>query len=151
MRKRCIVNPNKGAFHFRAPSRMFYRTIRGMIPHKTARGAAALERLKVFEGVLLHMISKRDLSSRKLCESLDWHLGVNLPPSSVFLLSLDGNTRMLSPVWKKSERSSQRLTMKKRRSCFVYAERPRRLWPRISSQWTLFLPLPDSNKMNVTK
>jgi large subunit ribosomal protein L13Ae len=30
---------------------MFYRTIRGMIPHKTARGAAALERLKVFEGV----------------------------------------------------------------------------------------------------
>lgn len=51
MRKRCIVNPNKGAFHFRAPSRMFYRTIRGMIPHKTARGAAALERLKVFEGI----------------------------------------------------------------------------------------------------
>ncbi|KAJ3337424.1 60S ribosomal protein L16B [Kappamyces sp. JEL0680] len=51
LRKRCIVNPSKGAFHFRAPSRMFYRTIRGMIPHKTARGAAALERLKVFEGV----------------------------------------------------------------------------------------------------
>jgi large subunit ribosomal protein L13Ae len=51
LRKRCIVNPAKGAFHFRAPSRMFYRTIRGMIPHKTARGAAALERLKVFEGV----------------------------------------------------------------------------------------------------
>ena len=30
---------------------MFYRVIRGMVPHKTARGAAALERLKVFEGV----------------------------------------------------------------------------------------------------
>ncbi|KAJ3273458.1 serine palmitoyltransferase, long chain base subunit [Terramyces sp. JEL0728] len=51
MRKRCIVNPKRGAFHFRAPSRIFYRCIRGMIPHKTARGAAALERLKVFEGV----------------------------------------------------------------------------------------------------
>jgi large subunit ribosomal protein L13Ae len=51
MRKRCIVNPNKGAFHFRAPSRIFYRCIRGMIPHKSARGAAALERLKVFEGI----------------------------------------------------------------------------------------------------
>lgn len=25
--------------------------MRGMVPHKTARGAAALERLKVFEGV----------------------------------------------------------------------------------------------------
>lgn len=40
-----------GPFHFRAPSRIFYKAIRGMIPHKTARGAAALERLKVFEGV----------------------------------------------------------------------------------------------------
>jgi large subunit ribosomal protein L13Ae len=47
MRKRCIVNPNRGAFHFRAPSRILYRTIRGMVPHKTSRGQAALERLKV--------------------------------------------------------------------------------------------------------
>ena len=30
---------------------MFWRTVRGMIPHKTPRGAAALERLKTFEGV----------------------------------------------------------------------------------------------------
>lgn len=40
-----------GPFHFRAPSKIFWRTVRGMIPHKTARGAAALERLKTFEGV----------------------------------------------------------------------------------------------------
>jgi len=40
-----------GPFHYRAPSRVFYKTVRGMIPHKTARGAAAMERLKVFEGV----------------------------------------------------------------------------------------------------
>jgi hypothetical protein len=40
-----------GPFHFRAPSKMFWRTVRGMIPHKTARGAAAMERLKTFEGV----------------------------------------------------------------------------------------------------
>lgn len=51
LRKRCVVNPARGAFHFRAPSRIFYRTIRGMMPHKSARGAAALERLKVFEGI----------------------------------------------------------------------------------------------------
>ncbi|KAJ3220148.1 60S ribosomal protein L16B [Dinochytrium kinnereticum] len=51
LRKRCIINPARGPFHFRAPSRFFYRVIRGMIPHKTARGAAALERLKAFEGV----------------------------------------------------------------------------------------------------
>ncbi|CAN9234061.1 unnamed protein product [Alternaria alternata] len=38
-------------FHFRAPSKMFWRTVRGMIPHKTPRGKAAMERLKTFEGV----------------------------------------------------------------------------------------------------
>lgn len=45
-------NPTRGGpFHFRAPARIFYKTVRGMIPHKTARGAAAMERLKVFEGI----------------------------------------------------------------------------------------------------
>jgi large subunit ribosomal protein L13Ae len=50
LRKRTLSNPTHGAFHFRAPSRIFFRTVRGMLPHKTARGAAAMERLKVFEG-----------------------------------------------------------------------------------------------------
>jgi len=30
---------------------MFWRTVRGMLPHKTSRGAAALQRLKTFEGI----------------------------------------------------------------------------------------------------
>lgn len=30
---------------------MFWRAVRGMLPHKTPRGAVALGRLKVFEGV----------------------------------------------------------------------------------------------------
>ncbi|KAJ2547899.1 60S ribosomal protein L16A [Coemansia sp. RSA 1933] len=51
LRKRCLSNPSRGPFHFRAPSRTFYRALRGMIPHKTSRGEAALGRLKVFEGV----------------------------------------------------------------------------------------------------
>ena len=51
LRKRCVVNPARGAIHFRAPSKIFWRTVRGMVPHKTARGAAALGRLKVFEGI----------------------------------------------------------------------------------------------------
>ncbi|KAI8968485.1 60S ribosomal protein L16 [Mycotypha africana] len=51
LNKRCIVNPKRGPFHFRAPSRILYKAIRGMIPHKTARGAAALDRIKLFEGV----------------------------------------------------------------------------------------------------
>eukprot|EP01137_Pigoraptor_chileana_P014333 Opistho-2@68832 len=51
LRKRNNIHPRKGPFHLRAPSRMFWRVVRGMLPHKTPRGAAALERLKVFEGV----------------------------------------------------------------------------------------------------
>jgi len=52
LRKQTRYNPTRGGpFHFRAPAKIFYKTVRGMIPHKTARGAAAMERLKVFEGV----------------------------------------------------------------------------------------------------
>lgn len=51
LRKSTNFNHRRGQFHFRAPSRIFYKAVRGMIPHKTARGKAALERLKVFEGV----------------------------------------------------------------------------------------------------
>jgi len=52
LRKITRYNPTRGGpFHFRAPSRIFYKAVRGMIPHKTSRGAAAMERLKVFEGV----------------------------------------------------------------------------------------------------
>jgi len=51
MRKRHATNPSHGPFHYRSPARQLWRTIRGMIPHKTARGAAALDRLKCFEGI----------------------------------------------------------------------------------------------------
>jgi large subunit ribosomal protein L13Ae len=45
------TNPRRGHVHFRAPSRMFWKAIRGMLPHKFPRGAAALGRLKVFDGI----------------------------------------------------------------------------------------------------
>ncbi|XP_011801770.1 PREDICTED: 60S ribosomal protein L13a isoform X4 [Colobus angolensis palliatus] len=47
LRKRMNTNPSRGPYHFRAPSRIFWRTVRGMLPHKTKRGQAALDRLKV--------------------------------------------------------------------------------------------------------
>eukprot|EP01116_Phalansterium_solitarium_P011385 TRINITY_DN27042_c0_g1_i1.p2 TRINITY_DN27042_c0_g1~~TRINITY_DN27042_c0_g1_i1.p2 ORF type:complete len:204 (-),score=54.83 TRINITY_DN27042_c0_g1_i1:88-699(-) len=50
-RKHTNTNPKRGPFHPRAPSKIFFRTVRGMIPHKTKRGMAALGRLKTFEGV----------------------------------------------------------------------------------------------------
>ena len=52
MRKKHVTNPRRsGPFHYKAPSQLFWRAIRGMLPHKTQRGKAALERLKVFEGI----------------------------------------------------------------------------------------------------
>ena len=47
LKLRCNVKPSRGPFHFRAPSRIFWRTVRGMVPHKTKRGMEALNRLKV--------------------------------------------------------------------------------------------------------
>lgn len=49
-RKRTNTNPKRGPLHFRAPSRMLWRSIRGMVPHKTQRGQLAMQRLKTFEG-----------------------------------------------------------------------------------------------------
>jgi len=49
--KKKRTNPRLGPFHFRSPAKILWRTIRGMLPHKTPRGAHALGRLKVFEGI----------------------------------------------------------------------------------------------------
>merc|ERR1712121_209627 len=51
LRKRMNTNPSRGPYHYRAPSKIFWRVVRGMLPHKTKRGQAALDRLKVFDGV----------------------------------------------------------------------------------------------------
>lgn len=56
LKLRCNVNPQRGPFHYRAPSRIFYHTVRGMIPHKTKRGMAALNRLKVCVSVSVLII-----------------------------------------------------------------------------------------------
>ncbi|CAI4224062.1 unnamed protein product [Auanema sp. JU1783] len=51
LRKRMNVNPSRGPFHLRAPSKIFWRTVRGMLPHKTPHGTKALKSLRVYEGV----------------------------------------------------------------------------------------------------
>merc|ERR1711982_226004 len=61
LRKRCNVTPQHGPFHLRAPSKIFWRTVRGMVPHKTPRGAAAPLILKYLKVFLLHMIRLTEL------------------------------------------------------------------------------------------
>ncbi len=51
IQKRMNTNPSRGPFHFRSPARIFWRTVRGMLPHKTVRGQNALLRLSSFEGI----------------------------------------------------------------------------------------------------
>jgi len=50
-KKNSVSNPFRGGpWHYKAPAKIAWKCIRGMIPHKTARGAAAMARLKIFEG-----------------------------------------------------------------------------------------------------
>lgn len=51
IKKRMNTNPSRGPYHFRSPARIFWRTLRGMMPHKTIRGQLALGRLATFEGI----------------------------------------------------------------------------------------------------
>jgi len=50
LRKRTAFNHTRGHHHFRAPAKILWRTIRGMLPHKSERGKHALARFKSFEG-----------------------------------------------------------------------------------------------------
>ncbi|CAM9187497.1 unnamed protein product [Choristocarpus tenellus] len=50
-KKRHNTNPARGPFHFRSPARIFWRTVRGMLPQKTVRGQEALSHLSCFEGI----------------------------------------------------------------------------------------------------
>ena len=51
LKKKMLTNPKKGPIHYKSPARIFWRTVRGMVPHKTMRGAQAMQRLKVYEGI----------------------------------------------------------------------------------------------------
>ncbi|GAM23303.1 hypothetical protein SAMD00019534_064780, partial [Acytostelium subglobosum LB1] len=44
------TNHARGHRHNRSPSKIFWRAVRGMLPHRTPRGMLALHRMKMFEG-----------------------------------------------------------------------------------------------------
>lgn len=50
-KKRTATNPKRGPFHETSPVQLFKRAVRGMIPRKTARGHAALQRFRAYEGI----------------------------------------------------------------------------------------------------
>jgi hypothetical protein len=108
-----------------------------MTPHKTARGAAALERLKLYEGVpppydrkkrmvvpdalrVLRLKPGRKYCTIKVClHSLIFvNLGVAYPWHSDCPMRWVGATRTLWTVWKRRGRLKRRLIMNAR--CVVY-------------------------------
>ena len=46
--KRAKGDPYHGPFYPKTPERIFKRTVRGMVPHRIAKGRQALKRLRVF-------------------------------------------------------------------------------------------------------
>ncbi|KAI5189337.1 large subunit ribosomal protein L13Ae [Nematocida sp. AWRm77] len=68
--KRCLVNPAKGPFHFKEPSRCFKRVVRGMLNYKKTMGGEAFNRLHVFDGIPLeHEMSERMVFPKALAET----------------------------------------------------------------------------------
>ena len=49
--KRMNTNPKRGLHHPIAPCRLFFRCVRGMMPHKTVRGRALMKRLRCYDGM----------------------------------------------------------------------------------------------------
>ena len=59
--KRTSTNPKKGPIHQRSPAQILLRKIRGMLPHKTPRGAAAFRRCKTYDGCPLSLNAKKKM------------------------------------------------------------------------------------------
>jgi large subunit ribosomal protein L13Ae len=64
-KKRTNTNPKHGPFHFRSPSQIFWKGLRGMLPHKTKKGTKALLNIRLFEGIpnALRNIKKMNFAS----------------------------------------------------------------------------------------
>ncbi|CDJ33508.1 60S ribosomal protein L13a, putative [Eimeria mitis] len=74
LRLRMNSNPRRGPYHMRAPSRIFWRAVRGMIRHKTIRGKKALSRLEALR--VMRLRPGRDFCRLgELSEMVGWSKG----------------------------------------------------------------------------
>merc|ERR1712029_588323 len=113
LRLRCNVKPSRGSFHFRAPGKIFWRTVRGMVPHKTERGKAALKRLVTFEGIP----APYDKTKRMVVPAALKVLRLKPAANSVHLVDcltkLAGNTKMWSRLLKPNAKLRPKLSTKR--------------------------------------
>ena len=134
------TNPSHGPYHFRAPSKIFWRTVRGMLPHKLYRGKEALSKLKCFEGVPPPYDKKKRVvvpsalrvlrlkQRRKVCVGL-----IPIPAFSFalfqdYLPRLVGSMKTLLIKWKPGVKLEQLFGIK-RRSLTLFQTRSRGVRP----------------------
>ncbi|MFB6142526.1 MAG: 50S ribosomal protein L13 [Halorientalis sp.] len=86
-KKRTEIGSDRGPTYPKRPDRIFKRSIRGMVPHKQARGREALERVRVYvgnpleeDGQILEDTSIDRLSSTRFVTlgEVATHLGANV-------------------------------------------------------------------------
>merc|ERR1712096_474259 len=136
LKKRTRTNPKKGPFHFRAPSKMTWRVIRGMLPHKLKRGAEALDRLKVFDGMPApydkqkRMVVPSCMKVVKLKPTASTHPSPGSPTRS------DGSTKASSTQWRSRGRPSPLSTSKPGKREQLSASKPSPMSRTKSPIWT---------------
>lgn len=80
--KRMNTNPKRGPFHFKSPARIVWRTIRGMVHQKTARGQGKYGAFFV-HSLLMYLMMYKNLHPLIALLSTQLPLDV-FPPSRVF-------------------------------------------------------------------
>merc|ERR1739838_1129333 len=156
LKKGTRTNPKKGPLHFRAPSKMFWRVVRGMLPHKLKRGAAAMDRLKVFEGIPPPYDKKKRFvlaSCMKVVKLSHTVVSLNFPDLPT---KLAGRTRLSSRPSKRSAKPSQLNTSRRskrnwlsaRRLLSTYKTKSKNLMTKFLLWDTKFVNLSSNNKLD---
>jgi len=108
---RMNTNPRRGPFHYRQPSRVFFRVVRGMIPHKTNRGKKAMSLLHCYDGMPPRYMNIRKV--RVITAYRHLRLDPNRPFTRLGRLMLDFG-------WRHSDLISRLEQRRKRRQKAVY-------------------------------
>ncbi|URE48861.1 60S ribosomal protein [Musa troglodytarum] len=105
LRNRMNTKPSHGPIHFRAPVKILWRLIRGMIPQKTKRGAAALARLKAYEGVpppydkIKRMAGHKYRLLGRLSSEVGWNHYDTIKENATYQAEIEGRKDCLREAW----------------------------------------------------
>merc|ERR1712110_85140 len=93
---RTATNPKDGPFHFRAPSDMIVRMVRGMLPNKTGRGQKVHANLKCIDGCPSPYDHTKKFKIPAALRQVRSLQAVKSPLSDVSVTKSDGNIKMFA-------------------------------------------------------